>query len=150
MYWAILPINVRIDMSYLFELCNFTIKLSNICRHDLKNVLKHSVRIDRLINMTFKKHNKLVLEFPLKINMSITDVNTAPGQNTCVLSIPSIHKYCKSPQAIHNYCEPSQMKPAILYFGKSEKWILIGVNQHATELIFLMPVPANKMQLFRT
>ena len=37
--------------------------------------------------------------------MSITDVNTASGLNTCVLFKPSIHKYCKSPHAIDNYCE---------------------------------------------
>ena len=49
--------------------------------------------------------------------MSITDVHTASGQNTYVLSKPSIHKYCKSPQAIHNYCEPSQMKPAAILQG---------------------------------
>ena len=36
--------------------------------------------------------------------------------NTCVLPKPSIHKYCKYPQAIHNYYEPSQTKPvATLY-----------------------------------
>ena len=27
-------------------------------------------------------------------------------------------------------------------------WILIGLNPHATELIFLTPVPANEMELF--
>ena len=46
--------NYRIDMSYLFGLCNFT-KLSNIYRHDLSKVLKHPIRSDRLINLTFKK-----------------------------------------------------------------------------------------------
>ena len=46
--------------------------------------------------------------------MSITDVNTAPGQITSVLSKPSIHNYFKYPQAIHNYCEPSQMKPTAI------------------------------------
>ena len=56
--------------------------------------------------------------------MSITDVNTAPGQNTCVLSKPSIHKHYKSPQAIHNYCESSQMKPAAILY------ILLTARQH--------------------
>ena len=86
MYCAIMPTNVRIDMSYLFGLCNFT-KLSNICRHDLSTVLKHHIRIDRLINMTFKKQYQTGVRIPYKnINMSITDVNTAPGQIACVLS----------------------------------------------------------------
>ena len=31
---------------------------------------------------------------------------------------------------------------------QSEKWILIGLNPHATELIFLMQVPANKLLFF--
>ena len=39
---------------YLLGLCNFT-KLSNICHHDLLKVLKHPIKIDRLINMTFEK-----------------------------------------------------------------------------------------------
>ena len=46
--------------------------------------------------------------------MSITDVINATDQNTCVLSKPSIQKYCKSHQATHNYCELSQMKPAAI------------------------------------
>ena len=54
MYCAILPINVRFDMIYLLGLCNFT-ELSNIFHHDLLKVLKHPIRIDRLINMTFEK-----------------------------------------------------------------------------------------------
>ena len=31
-----------------------------------------------------------------------------------------------------------------------KKWILIGLNPHAKELIFLTPVPANTMELFLT
>ena len=38
----------------------------------------------------------------------------------------------------------------IKVFGLSEKLILMGLNQHATELIFLTPVPADKIDLFRT
>ena len=29
-----------------------------------------------------------------------------------------------------------------------KKWILIGLNPHALERIFLTPVPANKMEFF--
>ena len=36
----------------------------------------------------------------------------------------------------------------IKLFSYSEKWILIRLNPHATELIFLTPVLANKMELF--
>ena len=101
MYCSILPINVRIDMIYLFGLCDFA-KLSNICHHDLLKVLKHPIRIDRLINMTFEHVNHRCQH--------------RTWLNTCVLSKPSIHKYCKYPQAIHNYYESLQMKPvAILY-----------------------------------
>ena len=32
----------------------------------------------------------------------------------------------------------------IKLFGLSEKWILIGLNPHATELILFTPVPAKK------
>ena len=111
MYCAILPINVRIDMIYLLGLCYFT-KLSNICHHDLLKVLKHPIRIDRLIDMTFEKQQQSGARIPYKNTRS--QQRTWP--NTWILSKPSIHKYCESPQAIHNYCEPSQMKPvAILY-----------------------------------
>ena len=66
-------------MIYLLGLCNFT-KLSNICHHDLLKVLKNPIRIDRLINMTFEKQLQTGVRIPYKnINMSITDVNTAPG-----------------------------------------------------------------------
>ena len=79
MYCAIMPIDVRIDMIYLLGLCNFT-KLSNFCHHDLLKVLKHPIRIDRLINMTFEKQEQTGVRIPYKnINVSITDVNTAPG-----------------------------------------------------------------------
>ena len=80
MFCAILPINVRIDMIYLLGLCNF-IKLSNICHHDLLEVLNHPIRIDRLINMPFEKQLQTCVRIPYKnINMSITDVNTASGR----------------------------------------------------------------------
>ena len=79
MYCSILPINVRIDTIYLLGLCDFT-KLSNICHHDLLKVLKHPIIIDKLINMTFEKQKRTGVRIPYKnINMSITDVNTAPG-----------------------------------------------------------------------
>ena len=54
MYCAILQINIRIDMIYLLGFNNFT-KLSNTCLHDLSKVLKHPIRMDRLINMPFKE-----------------------------------------------------------------------------------------------
>ena len=63
--------------------------------------------------------------------MSITDDNTATGQNTCVSSKQSIQKYCKFPQAIHNYCEASQMKPAaILYY-------VLNPERHEDTMCFL-------------
>ena len=37
-----------------------------------------------------------------------------------------------------------------LNFSGNQKKILIGLNPHATELIFLTPVPANKTKFFRT
>ena len=46
--------------------------------------------------------------------MSITDVNTAPGRTPVSYPNQALNKYCKSPQAIHNYYEPSQMKPAAI------------------------------------
>ena len=55
-------------------------------------------------------------EFPIKHKHVNHRCQHRAWQNTCVLSKPSIHKYCKSPQAFHNYDEPSQMNPtAILY-----------------------------------
>ena len=119
MYCAILPINVRNDMIYLLGLCKFT-KLSNICHHDILKVLKHTIRMDRLINMKFEKknNNKLVSKFPIKHKHVNHRCQHCTWPNTCVLSKPSIHKYCKSSQAIQNNYEPSQMKPvAILYPG---------------------------------
>ena len=41
-------------------------KLSNICHHDLLKVLKHSIRIDRLINMTFEKQYQTGVRIPYK------------------------------------------------------------------------------------
>ena len=38
----------------------------------------------------------------------------------------------------------------IKLFGLSITRLLIGLNPHATELSPLMPVPANKMELFST
>ena len=38
----------------------------------------------------------------------------------------------------------------IKLLGYSEKWNLIGINPHVIELNFLLPVPANKMELFST
>ena len=46
-------------------------KLSNICHHDLLKVFKHTIRIDRLINMTFEKQKQTGVRIPYKnINMS--------------------------------------------------------------------------------
>ena len=67
-------------MIYLLDLCNFT-KLSNICDHDLLKVLKHPIRIDRLINVTYEKQLQTGVRTPFKyVNMSITGVNIAPGR----------------------------------------------------------------------
>ena len=38
----------------------------------------------------------------------------------------------------------------IYSFGVIRKWILVRLNPHATELIYLTPVLANKMKPFRT
>ena len=54
MYCGILPINVKLDKIFIIGWCNIT-KLSNNYQYDLSKVLTHPTRIDRLINMTFKK-----------------------------------------------------------------------------------------------
>ena len=114
MYCTILQVNVRNDMIYLLGLCNFT-KLSNICHRDLSKVLKHPIRIDMLKICHLRNNNQLVSEFPIKnINVSITDVNTVPGQTP--VSYPNQAFANIVNQAIHNYCEPSQMKPAAIIY----------------------------------
>ena len=66
-------------MIYLLGLFNLT-KLTNIFHHNLWKVLKHPIRIDMLINMTFKKKQQTEVRIPYKnINLSITGVNTTSG-----------------------------------------------------------------------
>ena len=81
-------------MIYLLGLCNFT-KLSNTYHHDLSKVLKHPIRIGRLINMNFEKQLQTGVRIPYK---NIKHVNTAPGPtpvsypNQGFTNIVNLHK----------------------------------------------------------
>ena len=74
-----------------------------------------SQSVSKLTN-NIGNNNKLVSEVPIKHK----HVNHKCQQHTLrehLCPIQSIHIYCKSLlQVIHNYCKPSKMKPAILYF----------------------------------
>ena len=50
--------------------------------------------------------------------MSITDVNTAPGQTPVSYPNQAFINIVNPQQAIHNYCEPSQMNSAALLYSR--------------------------------
>ena len=81
--------------------------------------------------------------------MSITDVNFTPGPNICVQSKPSILKYCKSPQAIHDYCEISQKKPAILYVCYFLK-VLVMLSWVSIALYGKANVPITRIHMYQS
>ena len=59
----------------------------------------------------------------------------------CFLSINAMAIFYWKIHKLHLFC-------LLNFFGKSETWILIGLNQHATELIFLCQFRLTKWNFF--
>ena len=65
-------------------------KLSNICHHELSQVLKHPIRIDRLINMTFISVLFFVC-FPARL---FVDALWSPAGKALTSWISLVMSYC--------------------------------------------------------
>ena len=62
----------------------------------------------------------------LQVRAFATKTTACTAVFTIVLNYKSTTQDCKSPQAIHNYREPSQMKPTISYKTKNSRCDLGG------------------------